>query len=163
MQRNPAGRWKSVLVFLMVLFLAVLLVPSVRAQSPEGRKAISHPAPPYPELAKKYGVKGTVKVEVVIAPDGRIKEMKVIGGHPMLVASVEDTLRNCKFGLDRGAGFRFPAVNPGVRASLPAHDRDSRRDVTANKKGTGESAWSRFALSASWLVASRKSGAVARC
>ena len=77
--------------------LAVLLVPSVRAQSPEGRKAISHPAPPYPELAKKYGVKGTVKVEVVIAPDGRIKEMKVIGGHPMLVASVEDTPRNWKY------------------------------------------------------------------
>jgi len=38
-----------------------------------------------------------VKVEVVIAPDGRIKEMKVIGGHPMLVASVEDTLRNWKY------------------------------------------------------------------
>src|SRR5215472_17996376 len=29
-------------------------------------------------------------------------------------------VRAGKFGLDRGAGFRFPAVNPGVRASLPA-------------------------------------------
>jgi hypothetical protein len=33
----------------------------------------------------------------VIAPDGHIKGMKFIGGHPLLVATVEDTLKQWKY------------------------------------------------------------------
>ncbi len=34
---------------------------------------------------------------VVVAPDGHIKETRVIGGHPLLVSSVEETLKNWKY------------------------------------------------------------------
>ena len=68
---------------------------SLRAQ--EGRKVITNPTPVYPEIAKRMHLSGSVKVEVTIAPDGKIKEIKVIGGHPLLVASVEDTLKNWKY------------------------------------------------------------------
>ena len=40
---------------------------------------------------------GIVKVQIVIAPDGRVKETKIIGGHPLLVNSVEETLKNWKY------------------------------------------------------------------
>src|SRR6516225_5351480 len=50
-------------------------------------------------------------------------------------------VRAGKFGLDRGAGFRFPAVNPAFAKACRRPDRDSRHDVAANKKGTGESTW----------------------
>src|SRR5258706_4745113 len=40
---------------------------------------------------------GIVKVQIVIAPDGRVKETKIIGGHPLLVNTVEETLKNWKY------------------------------------------------------------------
>jgi TonB family protein len=53
--------------------------------------------PVYPEVAKRLRLVGVVKVQVVVAPDGRIKETRVIGGHPVLVSSVEETLKNWKY------------------------------------------------------------------
>jgi outer membrane biosynthesis protein TonB len=69
----------------------------VSTSAQEGRKLISHPAPVYPEMARKFALTGVVKVQVVIAADGRIKEMKFIGGHAVLVAPVEDTLKKWKY------------------------------------------------------------------
>jgi TonB family protein len=61
------------------------------------RKAISNPNPTYPELARKVHLAGVVKVQVVIGADGKIKEVKVIGGHPLLVDAVQETLKNWKY------------------------------------------------------------------
>jgi TonB family protein len=63
----------------------------------ESRKVLLNPVPVYPETAKKFRLSGVVKVQIVIAPDGHIKETKVIGGHPLLVFAVEDTLRGWKY------------------------------------------------------------------
>jgi outer membrane biosynthesis protein TonB len=67
----------------------------LRAQ--ESRKALSNPAPVYPEVARKIHLAGTVKVQIVIGADGRIKEKNFIGGHPVLVSAVEETLKNWKY------------------------------------------------------------------
>jgi hypothetical protein len=40
---------------------------------------------------------GTVKVQVVIGPEGKIKDVKVIGGHPLLVDAVQETLKSWKY------------------------------------------------------------------
>ena len=66
-------------------------------QAQEGRKALSNPAPTYPDVAKKLRLVGTVKVQVVIGPDGKIRETSFIGGHPVLVNAVEETLKNWKY------------------------------------------------------------------
>ena len=63
----------------------------------EGRKALSNPVPGYPEIAKRMRLTGTVKVQIVIGADGRIKEKNFIGGHPLLVNAVEETLKNWKY------------------------------------------------------------------
>ena len=63
----------------------------------EGRKALSNPVPVYPDVAKRMHLSGTVKVQVVIGADGRIKEKNFIGGHPVLVNAVEETLKNWKY------------------------------------------------------------------
>jgi TonB family protein len=79
-------------------FLAmVLLLTAVNLPAQEGRKLISNPAPAYPETAKRFRLTGVVKVEVVVAPDGKIKSTKIIGGHPLLVNAVEETLKNWKY------------------------------------------------------------------
>jgi TonB family protein len=70
-------------------------VANLRAQ--ENRKAVSNPVPVYPDVAKRLHLVGSVKVQVVIGPDGRIKETNFIGGHPILVNAVEETLKNWKY------------------------------------------------------------------
>jgi len=63
----------------------------------ESRRALNKPTPVYPETARQFRLSGVVKVQVVIAPDGQIKDVKVIGGHPLLVNAVQDTLKNWKY------------------------------------------------------------------
>jgi TonB family protein len=79
-------------------FLAMaLLLTAGNLSAQETRKVISNPAPIYPEMARKLRLIGVVKLQVVIAPDGKITSTKVIGGHPLLVNSVEETLKNWKY------------------------------------------------------------------
>ena len=66
-------------------------------QAQEGRKALSNPAPTYPEVAKRMRLVGTVKVQIVIGADGKIKETSFGGGHPVLVNAVEETLKTWKY------------------------------------------------------------------
>ncbi|HEV2197268.1 MAG TPA: energy transducer TonB [Candidatus Acidoferrum sp.] len=63
----------------------------------ETRKTLNNPTPVYPETARQFRLSGVVKVQVLIAPDGQIKDVKVIGGHPLLVSAVQDTLKNWKY------------------------------------------------------------------
>jgi TonB family protein len=82
----------------MYAMLAVALsMTGSTAIAQEHRKAISRPAPAYPEIARKMKLSGAVKVQVVISADGQIKETRVIGGHPIFVSIVQDTLKNWKY------------------------------------------------------------------
>src|SRR5258708_39857252 len=92
MRNNCRGRMLGGALMAMALSLGV-----ANLQAQEGRKALSNPAPTYPEVAKKLRLVGTVKVQVLIAADGRIKEKNFIGGHPILVNAVEETLKNWKY------------------------------------------------------------------
>jgi protein TonB len=51
----------------------------------ESARLIHSPRPDYPPLAKMAHVQGTVRLEAIIGTDGRIQNLKVIGGHPLLV------------------------------------------------------------------------------
>jgi TonB family protein len=79
------------------LFAVALSLTASRMPAQESRKLITGPTPVYPEVARRMHLAGTVKVQVVIAPSGQIKEVKVVGGHPVLVSAVEETLKNWKY------------------------------------------------------------------
>ena len=80
-----------------VLLAMVLGLVTADLRGQESRKAVSNPVPVYPEVAKRMHLTGVVKVQVVIGADGRIKEKNIIGGHPVLVNAVEETLKNWKY------------------------------------------------------------------
>jgi TonB family protein len=61
------------------------------------RRARNKVQPVYPELARKMNLSGTVKVEVVVAPNGSVKEAKVVGGHPVLANAALDAVRKWRF------------------------------------------------------------------
>lgn len=79
------------------LLATALCLSAANLQAQEGRRVISNPVPVYPETAKRLHLAGVVKVQIVIAPDGHVKETNVIGGHPLLVNAVEEALRNWKY------------------------------------------------------------------
>lgn len=68
------------------------------AQSEEMlRRAKSKVQPAYPDLARKMNITGTVKVEVVVAPNGTVKEARVVGGHPVLASSALEAAKKWRF------------------------------------------------------------------
>jgi TonB family protein len=84
-------------LFIRVLFVLTLSVCAFQAAGQEVRKLLVNPAPIYPEMARQLNLAGTVKIEVVIGPDGEIKETKVIGGHPLLIESALKALHDWKY------------------------------------------------------------------
>ena len=59
-------------------------------------------APAYPELAKKMHIRGTVRVEAVVRPNGSVKSTRVLGGNPVLIQSAQDAVTKWKFEAAQG-------------------------------------------------------------
>lgn len=86
----------AILLGLAILF-TLSSVPALQAQEEGQRKATVRVAPSYPELARKMNVSGTVRLEVTITPEGKVKSVKPIGGHPVLVEAADQAVRRWKF------------------------------------------------------------------
>ncbi len=61
------------------------------------RKVTNRVVPGYPELARAMNVRGIVRLEVLVAPNGTVKSVKVIGGHPVLVQAAERAVQKWKW------------------------------------------------------------------
>jgi TonB family protein len=61
------------------------------------RRAKSKVQAVYPELARKMNITGTVKVQVVVSPNGTVKDAKVVGGHPVLAGAALDAVKKWRF------------------------------------------------------------------
>jgi TonB family protein len=95
MKRSSAG-------FLFVLFctMAATSTPSFAQQQDEpesNRKVVNRVMPAYPYLAYGIRLKGTVKVNVVVGPNGKAKTIEAKGGHPVLVQAAEDAIKKWKW------------------------------------------------------------------
>ncbi|MCB1024262.1 MAG: TonB family protein [Acidobacteria bacterium] len=72
-------------------------VPKIINTGVVNGKAISLPAPNYPEKAKENNIKGAVTVEVVIGHKGNIESAKAISGHDDLRDAATEAARQAKF------------------------------------------------------------------
>ena len=70
---------------------------SAQEQPETKRKVVNKVVPVYPELARKMQIRGIVRVEVVIAPSGKVKMTHVIGGNPVLAQSAVDAIGQWKW------------------------------------------------------------------
>jgi TonB family protein len=87
----------------------VVRVQAQDAQTEITRQVKSKVLAVYPELARKMNLSGTVKVQVVVAPNGSVKEAKVVGGHPVLANAALDAVRKWRF--EPAAGESSGIVN----------------------------------------------------
>jgi TonB family protein len=86
-----------VLAVMAVMGVGVSGLHGQDAQNEVLRRAKSKVQPVYPELARKMNLTGTVKLEVVVAPNGSVKDAKVVGGHPVLANAALDAVRKWRF------------------------------------------------------------------
>ena len=94
----------GLLVGRSILFLIAVLVavPAAPAQqdfqsSERARKVVNRVIPIYPELARKIGITGTVRLIAVVAPNGSVRLTQPLGGNPVLVKSAEDAVMKWKY------------------------------------------------------------------
>jgi TonB family protein len=87
--------------FALFCLLAILAFAprQVRAQdSADGaRKIVFKVAPQYPNTARNIGLEGSVKADVLVAPNGTVKSVEVKGGHPLLALAAQGALHQWKW------------------------------------------------------------------
>lgn len=83
----------SVASVIGALLVALIGIPA----NAEDRKIKSRINPAYPELAKRMNAAGTVRLEVQVTPSGEVKNVKVLGGHPLLVNAAQDAVKQWKY------------------------------------------------------------------
>jgi TonB family protein len=53
--------------------------------------------PAYPEIAERMHLTGTAQVQAMVKPDGSVKEVKVLGGHPLLADALARAVMQWKY------------------------------------------------------------------
>jgi TonB family protein len=93
---------RTAMALLALLTLTVTLgaiqIGVQQSQSDEiVRRAKNKVQPEYPPLARKMNLSGTVKIEVVVAPNGTVKDARIVGGHPVLASAALDAAKRWRF------------------------------------------------------------------
>lgn len=88
-------------LFLVVL-LGLVMVSHAESAGAQGasesnRKIVNKVVPPYPAMARHMRLTGTVKLEVLVLANGKVKSIQVKGGNPLLVQAAQNAARECKW------------------------------------------------------------------
>jgi protein TonB len=59
--------------------------------------AINKPNPVYPPLARQARIQGKVQLHAIIDKEGRVSQLEVISGHPLLVKAALDAVQNWRY------------------------------------------------------------------
>ena len=79
------------------------------------RKVKNRVEPVYPELAKRNNISGSARVELLITTDGRVKDVRVLGGNPVLVQAVVVAVTKWKYepaAEESSVVLKFDFANP---------------------------------------------------
>jgi TonB family protein len=76
---------------------AVLLVTTLCASDQPDRKIIHREEAEYPAAALQNNLHGSVKLKVWIGPDGTVRRLEYVGGHPLLATSALRAVKKWKY------------------------------------------------------------------
>jgi TonB family protein len=110
MSRKKVGRLSSVQSsrkrFFIIPLILTVLIGSVHGQSDKSTSSkkgtpgglekpepIKKVKPTYPPLAKASRIQGTVTFTALIDKEGKVQQLTLASGHPMLVKAAEDAAR----------------------------------------------------------------------
>jgi protein TonB len=100
MKRLSMRPWFAAALVALWLGAIVFSPPFCLAQehSETQRKIVTRVVPVYPDLARKMEIKGTVRLEVVVLPNGKAKFTQVLGGNPLLAKAAVEAIEGWKWG-----------------------------------------------------------------
>ncbi len=84
----------------VLLFSAAALLfcsASVFAQEPPCRSKSGAIKVVYPDVARKMKISGTVRLQLQLTPTGAVREIKVLGGNPVLASAAQQAVKQAKF------------------------------------------------------------------
>jgi TonB family protein len=91
----------------IVMSLAGLALVPVKASAQEvgtadvkdhgGRKVKTSVKPGYPDVARQMHITGTVRLEATVAPDGKVRDTRVVGGSPVLAQEASNAVKKWKY------------------------------------------------------------------
>lgn len=91
-------RYKRILTITAIAVLAATMTSAQVSIGDLSKRKVKYKTnPQYPALAHRMLLSGTVKIEVVIAADGHIRNARAVGGHPLLVESCLDAVKDWRF------------------------------------------------------------------
>ncbi len=61
-------------------------------QAESSRKIVNRVSPQYPDIARTMNLRGSVKAEALVEPNGAVKSVDVKGGHPVLVRAAQSAI-----------------------------------------------------------------------
>jgi TonB family protein len=99
-RRKLAVRSLICSVFFLTIVSGLLILSPQRSQAQQAdsaRKLLERTPAPYPALARTMALQGTVKLEVLVSPDGTVKETQIKGGHPVLAQAAVNSVRRWKW------------------------------------------------------------------
>jgi protein TonB len=67
------------------------------SQGVEGAKLVFSPRPEYPRMAQITHSQGLVKLEAIIGADGKIRDLRVLSGSPLLVNAALDAVKQWRY------------------------------------------------------------------
>jgi TonB family protein len=76
---------------------ALVLLLGNTPQAQETRKIKISVQPEYPELAKRMHLTGVARVQITITREGTIREVKDLGGNPVLVDALTRAVQKWKY------------------------------------------------------------------
>ena len=70
---------------------------AIRADGPVQPKLVSQTPPAYPALARQARISGVVRLQIRIAKDGTVEDVRVPSGHPLLVPAAMQAVWQWKY------------------------------------------------------------------
>jgi TonB family protein len=95
--RAAGCRWAAWPLICGAFVFAGLPLPNPAFAQGASRKVISGPPPEYPVLAHKLNIHGIARVRLTITREGRVKNVKEVGGSPVLVAALAEAVKKWRY------------------------------------------------------------------
>jgi TonB family protein len=96
----PMQLSRRVIIFFLTAIALLCFCASSHPQTTSAetqRKVKDVFRPEYSELARRLRLSGSVRVEITIAPDGKVTKAHVLGGHPVLVENAQKAAMLTRF------------------------------------------------------------------
>lgn len=83
---------------LLACLLGAILIANFAAHAQHTeRKLLKKVDPDYPQFLRERGIEGAVRVKVTVQADGKVREVQVVGGNPILAESAISAVKQWRY------------------------------------------------------------------